>query len=366
MIKAQNFNRRWPDIKDDILVGLETIHKNEKVVNGYFTNQVEEKLKKVSNRKYALLCRSGSHAITMALMSNNIGFGHKVIVPNYSCPATLSSVAVIGCIPVFCEIDQYGMMDPYRLQDLADSGAKAVLATGLYGDMHDHDAVKNFCTDNEMVYINDAAQSQFALYHGTNSLELGDVVCMSFADNKAIPVVGTFGAVLTDDKNIYEKVRVLRKNGKPSRLEDYETAGFSSHPDEDKAVQILASWKHFDKWQDRKKEIGKIYDEAFKDKVQVRSRPEYSTWNGHKYAIMVEDKFESYKKLLELGIETEQHYVDNFAKLLWTPNTDQEFPISDKFVQESLTIPNNPYMTDTEVQQVIDAVVNNCVTPLSQ
>ena len=81
---------------------------------------------------------------------------------------------------------------------------------------------------------------------------------------------------------------------------------------------------------------------------------------------MVEDKFKTYKKLLELGIETEQHYVDNFAKLLWTPNTDQEFPISDKFVQQSLTIPNNPYMTDTEVQQVIDAVVNNCVTPLSQ
>ena len=78
MIKAQNFNRRWPDIKEDILAGLESIHKNEKVVNGYFTNQVEEKLKKVSNRKYALLCRSGSHAITMALMANNIGFGNKL------------------------------------------------------------------------------------------------------------------------------------------------------------------------------------------------------------------------------------------------------------------------------------------------
>tara|TARA_B100000902_G_scaffold349643_1_gene358363 strand:+ start:976 stop:2073 length:1098 start_codon:yes stop_codon:yes gene_type:complete len=365
MIKAHNFKRRWQDIKDDVLAGMEQIHINEKVVNAHFTSQVEEKLKQVSNRKYALLCRSGSHAITMSLLANNIGFGHKVIVPNYSCPATLSSVAVIGCIPVFCEIDQYGMMDPYHLQTLAESGAKAVLATGLYGDTHNHAPIKSFCEDNNMVYINDAAQSQFALYEGTNSLELGDIVCMSFADNKAIPVVGTFGAVLTDDEILYEKVRVLRKNGKPSRLEDFEVPGFSSHPDEDKAVQILASWKHFDKWQQRKIQIGSMYDEAFKNKIAVRPSPSYSTWNGHKYAIMVDDKFSAYKKLLEAGIETEQHYVDNFAKLQWTPDSKQDHTMSDKFVQQSLTIPNNPYMTNAEVEQVIEAVINICVAPSS-
>tara|TARA_E500000178_G_C17035547_1_gene763166 strand:- start:4753 stop:5850 length:1098 start_codon:yes stop_codon:yes gene_type:complete len=365
MIKSYNLSRRWEDVKDDVLKGMAELHTNEQVVNGTFTKQVEDKLRQVSKRKYALLCRSGSHAITMSLVANNIGFGHRVIVPNYSCPATLSSVAVIGCVPVFCEIDQYGMMDPNELQALAESGAKAVLATGLYGDTHNHDTVKNFCEQNEMVYINDAAQSQFALYKGINSLELGDIVCMSFADNKSIPVAGTFGAVLTDDKILYEKVRVLRKNGKPTRLEDFETAGFSSHPDEDKAVQILASFKHYEKWQNRKVEIGKIYDEAFKGKVYVRPSPSYSTWNGHKYAIMVKDKFQSYKKLLEAGIETEQHYVDNFGKLLWTPNYDREYPMSDKFVDQSLTIPNNPHMTDAEVQQVIDAVVNNCVAPSS-
>jgi dTDP-4-amino-4,6-dideoxygalactose transaminase len=80
---------------------------------------------------------------------------------------------------------------------------------------------------------------------------------------------------------------------------------------------------------------------------------------------MVDDKFSTYKKLLEAGIETEQHYVDNFAKLPWTPDSEREYPMSDKFVLQSLTIPNNPYMTDSEVEQVIEAVVNNCVTPSS-
>ena len=365
MIKAHNHARRWEQIREDVLDGLSEIHKNEQVVNGPFTKQAEDILKTISNRKYALLCRSGSHAITMALIANNIGFGHKVIVPNYSCPATLSSVAVIGCIPLFCEINRFGMMDSNDLQKFSDAGAKAVLATGLYGDVHDHNAVKTFCDKNKIVYINDAAQSQFAKYNDVNSLELGDIVCMSFADNKVIPVAGTFGAVLTNDKILYEKVRVLRKNGKPSRLEDFETAGFSSHPDEDKAIQIIASAKHYQKWMARKIQIGEIYDDAFKSKVIVRPSPSYSKWNGHKYSILVKDKFKMHRVLLAQGVETEQHYVDNFSKLLWTPNSDNTYPMTDKFIEQSLTIPNNPFMTESEIQQVIEKVINNYVAPSS-
>ena len=184
---------------------------------------------------------SGSHAISISLLANNIGWGNKVIIPNYSCPATLSSVHVIGCLPVFCEINKYGSLDISRLNQLADSGAKAVLATGLYGDIHDHAGVEEFCKKNNMVYINDAAQSQFALYNGTNSLSLGDLVCMSFADNKAVPIAGTYGAILTDDEILHDKIRILRKNGKPSRAEPYETAGFNSEPEEEKACLLYTS-----------------------------------------------------------------------------------------------------------------------------
>jgi len=359
MINTQNFHRRWQEIKNDVLEGLEQIHQNETVVNGYFTQQVEEKLKLLSGRKYAVLCRSGSHAISMSLRAYDLGSWDKVIIPNYSCPATLSSVNVIGCVPVFCEVNEFGSLDSDRLLTLANSDAKAVLATGLYGDVHDHAAVKEFCIQNKMIYVNDAAQSQFALYNGANSLTLGDVVCMSFADNKVIPTSGTFGAVLTDNQNIYEKLRVLRKNGKPGRLEDYEVAGFSSHPEEDKAVQILASMKHFEKWKNKRIAIGKIYDEFFKDKIVVRPSPSYSTWNGHKYSILVEDKFECYKKLKQQGIETEQHYVDSFVQLLWTPKEqqDEDFSISNKFIQQSLTLPNNPHMTDEEIERVAKSVL---------
>ena len=358
MIKAQNTQRKWAQVKEFVIDGFDKIHQSEKIFNAQFTQQVEEKLKTASGRKYALTCASGSHAITMSLRANNINPGDSVIIPNYSCPATLSSVMVMGAIPVFCEVDKHGMMSVEHLPQCMNEKVKAVLATGLYGDVHDHQTIKDFCSKNNLTYINDAAQSQFAKYNGTESLSLGDVVCMSFADNKAIPTAGTYGAMLTDSEDLYNKLRALRKNGKPTRLEPYSTAGYSSQPEEEKAVQILASWQHLYKWQTRKQEISGYYFENFKNKITVRPSPAYSGWNAHKFAIMVDDKFSAYKKMLEAGVETEQHYADNFARLPWTPHTDSKFPMTDRFVKQSLTIPNNPFMTDAEVEIVTKKVID--------
>ncbi len=358
MIKLENLARRFQDVKQDYFESVEKISQNEKVVNGNYVREAEEKLQKLSGRKYVALVRSGSHAISMALLSH-VGKGAEVIVPNYSCPATLSSVVVSGCVPRFVEINDYGSIDTIQIESHLTKDTKAILATGLYGDVHDHDEIKKICDNNKLVYINDAAQSQFALYKGQNSLALGDVVCMSFAENKPLPTLGTFGALLTDSEQHYQTIRALRKNGKPSRMETYITAGYSSHPEEDKAAQLLASIKNFDRWQLRRKEIAMMYDKAFhKAGVKVRPSPSYSGRNMHKYAIFVENKFEVHKKLLSKGIETAQHYVDNFSKLPWTPSTNEQFSITDRFIRQSLSLPINAHMTDTEAQQVIDAVIN--------
>lgn len=357
MIKAHNTQRKWLQVKDFIVDGLDKIHKNEKIFNSEFTMQVEDRLKQVSGRRFALMCASGSHAITMALRAHNIGHGDKVLIPSYSCPATLSSVVVTGAEPVFCEIDATGMMDSDKIADCLAKDVRAILATGLYGDIHDHSTIKDICRNNNMVYINDAAQSQFAKFNGQESLSLGDIVCMSFADNKAIPTAGTYGAMLTDDEHTYKRLRSLRKNGKPTRREPYSEAGYSSQPEEEKAVQILASWQHLDQWQARKHEIADYYTEQFEGKIEIRKRPEYSQWNAHKFAIMVDDKFEAYNKMLDAGVETEQHYADNFATLPWTPKDGRTFPMTDRFVKQSLTIPNNPFMTDSEVEVVTKTVL---------
>ena len=361
MIELENLARRYQDVSKDYIDNLKIISQNENVSNGSFVEQAEDKLKQLSGRKHVALVRTGSDAISISIQCH-IEKGSEIIVPNYSCPATLSSVVIAGCVPRFVEVNEYGSIDASQIESHITSNTKAILATGLYGDVHEHEPIKSICDAHNLVYINDAAQSQFALYKGVNSLELGDVVCMSFAENKPLPTMGTFGAIMTDSKEHYEKIRILRKNGKPTRLENFSTAGYNSHPDEDRAAQLLLSIKNFDRWQARRHDIAKMYDKAFMDAgIETRQSPDYSTYNTHKYVIFVKDKFSAHDKLLSMGVKTAQHYADSFAELPWTPTTDEKFPMSYKFVQRALSLPINGYMTDDEVQQVIDTVVESGV-----
>jgi UDP-2-acetamido-2-deoxy-ribo-hexuluronate aminotransferase len=360
MINCHNLHRRFADVKDDYFDSLEQISKNEKTVCGPYTEKVENKLKEYSKREHVLLVRSGTQALTLTLLANNITLGDEVIISNYSCHASLSCVTVIGAVPVFCEVNEYGSMDPAYLNELVTNKTKALIATGLYGDVHDHEPIKKFCKKHNILYINDAAQSYFATYNGQDSLTLGDTVCISFAENKPIPSLGTFGAILTDDTNLYNKLLPMRKNGKTERLTPFVGIGVNGHPEEDKAAQILASTKHIKKWQARRLEIAEFYNQAFKKaSIPVRPSPVYSKCNAHKYVIYPSDKFSMHEKLYAAGVNSECHYTENFNDLPWLGKTKKDFAITDFFVKKALSIPMNPYLTDNEVETVVAAVIKN-------
>lgn len=360
MIKCHNLDRRFQDVKDDYFESLEKISTNEEVFNGFYTKKLEEKLKQYSKQKHALLVKSGTQALTLTLLAHNIGPGDEVIITNYSTHSSLSCVTIIGAIPVFCEINNYGSMDPQHLESLITEKTRALIATGLYGDVHHHEPIEQFCKKHNIVYINDAAQSYFARYKNQESLELGDVVCMSFSENKTLPSLGTFGAILTSNSNLYHKLYPMRKNGKAGRKEPFVGIGVNGYPEEDKAAQILAASKHVDRWQTRRHQIVEYYDREFKlNSIPVRQRPDYSVWNTHKYVIFPSDKFSMHEKLYADGVNSECHYTENFSDLPWLNKPKENFVITDFYVKRALTIPLNPYLTDSEVEQVVEKVVKN-------
>lgn len=345
MIKSFNLERRFEQVKDEYFEYMHDIVKRETVNNGYYTNQVERYLQKVSGRKYAMLTNNGSNSLLLSMMALGIGPGDEVIVTNYSCPASETFVKTVGATPVYCDVGDTGTMNSSLLDKLVSDRTRAVVATGLYGDMHPHHRVEEFCKHHNVHYVNDAAQSVFATFGGVPSLSTGKIVCMSFAENKPLPSFGTHGAILTDDNELYYKILHLRKHGKPYRTAPYTARGINGVPEEDKAAQILTSTKHVTDWQKRRHEIAKYYDTEFA-KRQVTVRTHSIEWNTHKYAVMFWDKFEAQAALKLEGVETEAHYPDAFSPL----------PGSERFVKQSLSIPINAHLTDAEVETVVEKV----------
>lgn len=351
MIKPFNLDRRFEDVKQDYFDSLAIISQNEKTNNGYFTAEVEKYLQKLSNKKHALLVRSGSQALHLALLSSNIQKDDEVIITGYSCMASLTYVINIGATPVFCDVDEHGLMQVDEA--LITSKTKAIVGTGLYGDSYDFDYVESLCKKYNLLHINDASQSYLSKYKGKEACSLGDLVCMSFAENKPLPCLGTHGAILLDDTEKYLKLINLRKHGKPYRRSPWVSTGINAVPEEDKAAQILTATKHVDKWQARRLEIAKFYDEKFtSEKIDFRKSPSYSSWNAHKYVVFVPDKFEYYEKFKEYGVETECHYPDVFTNLPFIKD-QKKLQNCNFYAKHALSIPINPHLTDDEILTVV-------------
>jgi UDP-2-acetamido-2-deoxy-ribo-hexuluronate aminotransferase len=345
LIKCFNLDRRFKETSEPYFEYVQDIVNRENVFNGYYTSRVEKYLQELTGRKFVLLTNSGSNSLLITMMALGIGPGDEVIVTNYSCPASETFVKTVGATPIYCEVDDTGNMDMQYLEELVSDRTRAIVTTGLYGDMHDHASVDAFVKKYNLHYINDAAQSFFASIDGLQSYSTGKIVCMSFAENKPIPAIGTHGAILTDDNELYYKCLHLRKHGKPYRRAPYTAYGVNGVPEEDKAAQILCSTQHVEKWQSRRHEISNYYDKEFNSRG-VEIRQHQTDWNTHKYAIMFHEKFDAQKQLEAEGVSSEAHYPDAFSNL----------PMSNKFAMQSLSIPINAHLTDAEVEHIVKAV----------
>lgn len=350
MISAHCIHRRFRQVKEQYFDLFADITSREKIANGHYVEQVERHLAKIYQRNRVLLTSSGSSSLLLSLMARNIGHGDQVIVTNYGPPACVSYVRLIGAEPVFCELNETGCMDANLLESLVTDKTKAIVATGLYGDMFDHDTVQTVCKKFNLFYIHDAAQSALGSYKNKLNTSLGEIACMSFAENKPIPSFSICGAIAVDSPDVYKKLISLRKHGKPTRTSKFTQIGINAWPEENKAIQILCSLPHIDTWQKRREEIVNYYDTEFnKLGITVRPRSSFTKWNTHKYCVLFEDKFVAQKQLEVYNIETEACYPDNFAA-----NVNYQF--TEKFVKQSLCIPINAHLTDAEVETVVQKV----------
>ena len=348
MIKAHNLHRRYAEIKDQYHKYIEDVMVRGKVFNGHYTSVAEHRLQLLTGRKHAVLTSSCSVSLLISMYAAGIGAGDEVIITAYSCPASETFVHLVGATAVFVDVDETGNMISDNIEPAITERTRAIVATGLYGDMHDHACISKLCKKYNLLYVNDAAQSMFSHQHGVTSLSTGDVVCMSFAENKPLPSLATGGAILTDNTELYYKFLHLRNHGKPGRRLPYTHFGVRGVPDEDLAVQLLCHMDRFDAWQARRFEIAEMYDKDF-NKLGIPFRPHSTGWNAHKYAIMFHDKFEAEDQLLALGVESEAQYPDVLAKT-------GHYPGAEHFVKHSLSIPINAHLTNTEVKQIVKAV----------
>ncbi len=283
---------------------------------GTFEKELAEKI----GVKHALLCSSGTAALSIALASCGVGAGDEVIVPPFTFIATIESVINAGAIPVFADIDETLCLDPDSVTSHITPRTKAVLPVHMCGAMARIDELKDLCEKKGLVLIEDACQAVGGTYKEKALGSFGRMGCFSFDAVKTI-TCGEGGAVITDDQYLYATADAYADHGhdhvgNDRGLEGHPILGNNFRISELNAAVGLAQLRKLDKMlavQRNNKNAIKSAMERF-DNVFFRSLPDEKGDSATFLSFFLPDEGkarETVKQLGRAGVDGCFYWYDN-------------------------------------------------------
>ncbi len=263
-----------PDIgpEEEQLV-LEAIRSKWISSQGPYVKEFERRFAKWLGIKHAIAVSNGTVALHLALLALNIKQGDEIIVPDLTFASPANMVILTGAKPVFVDVSrEYWCIDPRDLKRNITSRTKAIIVVHLYGHPADMDEILEIAHENNLYVIEDSAEAHGAEYKGRKVGSIGDIGTFSFYGNKVI-TTGEGGMIVTNNKNIAEKIRLMRDHGMKPRYW-HIVLGFNYRMTNLQAAIGLAQLSKIDRLIKRKREIAKIYKNELSATPGIELHPE--------------------------------------------------------------------------------------------
>jgi dTDP-4-amino-4,6-dideoxygalactose transaminase len=311
--------------------------------------------------EHAIGVGNGTDALWLALLACNIGAGDEVITVPSTFMATAEAITYCGATPVFVDIDERTYtMDPARLKGAFSSKTRAIIPVHLFGQTADMDPILEFARDRGLFVIEDAAQAHGAEYKGRKAGTLGDAGCFSFYPGKNLGAFGEAGAVVTNDAQINERIRILRDHGQ-ARKYHHSMIGWNCRMDGIQGAVLQVKLKHLNSGNALRRQHAADYNEAFRE-LEAVIVPTEAGWGKHVYhiyALRVPERDTLVAHLNEAGIGCGIHYPipvhlqEAYRGLGYRRGT---FSVSEQTSAEFISLPMYPELTKTDLSAVIEAV----------
>jgi dTDP-4-amino-4,6-dideoxygalactose transaminase len=358
-LKAQ-----YATIKEEVEAAIAEVMASQHFILGPKVVACESAIAKYSACAHGIGVSSGSDALLVCLMAENIGPGDEVITTPYTFFATAGAVARVGATPVFVDIDPTTYnLNCSEIAAKVTSRTRAIIPVHLYGQMADMDAVMKLATEHQLIVIEDAAQAIGAEYKGRRAGSIGHYGCFSFFPSKNLGAAGDGGMVVANDSERAERVRVLRAHGsKPKYYHKFVGGNFRL--DAIQAAVVSAKLPHLDGWTAGRQRNAKLYNQLFEQTGLANSLvglPTIATDRHifNQYVIRVSRRNELQSFLQSKGVGTEVYYPvpmhlqECFAYL---GHKAGSFPESEQAANETLALPIQPELTESQLRYVVDCV----------
>jgi len=358
MIPFFDLTKQYESIQSEMNDAIGRVLKSGWFILGPEVAAFEKELAEYIGVRHAIGVGSGTEAIHIALLALGIGAGDEVITVPNTAVATVAAIELAGARAVLCDVRADAMtLDTDKLARAITPRTRAIIPVHLFGQSCDLDPILQIARAKKISVLEDCAQAHGATYRGKRVGAWGDIAAFSFYPTKNLGAYGDGGAILTNDAQLAEHVKLLRQYGW-RELYASDIKGMNSRLDEMQAAILRVKLRHLDAWNAARRERAALYTELLRTVTPPREMA-YGQHVYHLYVIQSHNRqsLVSHLKARDIGTAIQYplaiHQQAAYANLGYR---DDDLPVASKLAREILSLPLYPELPLDDVRAVAAAV----------
>lgn len=356
-------------IKQEVDEAIQHVINQSAFINGPAVKEFSANLEHFMGVNHVIPCANGTDALQIALMALDLKPGDEVIVPCFTYVATAEVIALLKLNPVLTDVDPNTFnIKAEHIENVITSKTKAIVPVHLFGQSVDMEPIMELARKYNLYVVEDAAQAIGAEYTFSNGETkkcgtIGDIGTTSFFPSKNLGCYGDGGALLTNNKDLAQKIRMIANHGQ-SRKYYHEVIGINSRLDTIQAAILNVKLRELNNYALSRNEVASYYDNSLGelDWLEVPAREQRSTHVFHQYTLKLKqsadrDQLKNY--LQSKGIPSMVYYPVplHLQEAFKTPGKGPgDYPITESLCTRVLSLPIHTEMDEEEKEYITSSI----------
>jgi dTDP-4-amino-4,6-dideoxygalactose transaminase len=366
-----SYRRFYKAHKREILSSITKCISNGDFILSNEVKKFEKKLADYVGVKYAVGVNSGTDALFLSLKALGIGDGDECIVPSHTFIATIQVIVHCGATPIFIDVNRDGLMDCDKLEELITQKTRAIIPVHLSGKIVDMDKIRDIVSRHNQsnygkkIYIvEDSCQALGSVQGRCMAGSFGATGCFSFISPKSLGGISDGGAVVTDNKEIYEKLLLLRNHwnitqnalmGHQPKQPEIMGWGWNSRLGNVTASYLNVKFKYYDSMLKKRKKVAEMYNKGITNE-KIEKPIQYEGQIYSEYIVNVDNPVKFKEYMASKGVETLIRDLVPNHKLKGLGLENFDLPITEELAKVQARLPIYPELYDKEVKYIIKCV----------
>ncbi|CCH47300.1 UDP-4-amino-4,6-dideoxy-N-acetyl-beta-L-altrosamine transaminase [Pseudodesulfovibrio piezophilus] len=355
---------------NDIKAVTETLC-SDYLTTGPKITEFENSVASFCGATHGVAVSNGTAALHATLAALDIQPGDEIIVPPMTFAASANCVLYRGATPVFADVEEGTLLiDPSRIEEKITDKTKAIIAVDYAGQPCDWDQLHSLALKYNLPLVADGCHALGARWNGKKVGTMADMTVFSFHPVKHV-ATGEGGMILTNSKQLAEKLRIFRNHGITTDARarektgawyyEMQELGYNYRLTDIQAALGISQMKKLPNFLERRREIATFYDHQFtKSTVRPLTVHAMAEHAYHLYVVRLQNRDTVYEQLRNKGIFAQVHYIPVHLHPYYKENLgtfEGLCPVAEAAYQEILSLPMFPSLTDEEMHYVADTVL---------